>query len=165
MKGCEGCTSCCEVIGVGKMSKKYESYLKDTGSIPKAWKRLTRFQAKKMKPYLFYSGIWGSNKVYFECSNLTDEGCSIHKSSPFVCSGYPYYGKDLEELISSKGPSNQYSEKPCNLHEGLEEVDSLHEYNKWVGLYFTNFVDQFPDRVHEGWDSRYKNLIQTVEVD
>lgn len=163
--GCNGCTDCCKAVGLNKMSPAREKALKIDNSIPNGWVRISKRIAKKRNPSMFEGVGWGSNKTYFKCTHLTDNGCSIHKESPYVCSGYPYYGRSLEENQSYANAAKfEYSGEGCNLWQELSELSGEREYDKWVLSNFSNYVDNFKDKLHKNRSEFSDRLIPTINL-
>lgn len=160
--GCNGCTDCCKAVALDKMGREREKSLKDSGSIPEGWERISKRSAKKRNPYMFKGTKW-SKKTFFKCNHLTEQGCGIHATSPYVCSGYPYYGRTLEvNKEYAEYCVNEYSPS-CNLWKEVTNIKTEDEYDKFVLGNFSNFVDRFEDKLHKSRD-QFLNLIPTVEV-
>lgn len=129
--GCNGCTDCCKVpvIWDGLGNHKIAD-LKSTRSIPMGWNIISKRRAKKRHKFVVdMAKAFGSKKpTYFSCDHLTDNGCGIHKESPYVCHSYPVYEKDLTQFkelyLSSR---TEYSEH-CNLVEELLTVETEEEW-------------------------------------
>jgi Fe-S-cluster containining protein len=163
-KGCNGCTDCCKAIGVRGMSSSKEKQKKLSNSIPSGWERITKRQAKKRNPFMFSKGSWKSYSTYFKCNHLTDNGCSIHKSSPYVCSGYPYYGRsliDFKGLYSEEAYKFEYSNS-CNLtKEMLELTDTT--YDGYLLKHFKSFIENYGDMLHKG-RNEFPDRIASVDI-
>lgn len=162
--GCSGCTDCCKAIGIKELSHKREKHLKDTGNIPRGWVRISRRQAKKLNPFMFKAPWKG--RTYFKCTHLVEEGCSIHKTSPYVCSGYPYYGRGLESLTKDflePGRLKEYSEN-CHLMKEVLDIQSEEEYDSWLLGNFSNHIDRYPDSLHKHVTEFPHRRISSVEI-
>ena len=168
--GCNGCSDCCKAIGLRKLSPAMEKDLKETNSMPKGWERISKRIAKKLNPHMFRKGslpnTWRSNSTYFKCNHLKDYGCEIHKESPYVCSGYPYYGNSLEEVKElSKDDAYRYEYSDnCNMREEILSIKTEVEYDRYLLSHFSNFVDTFSDKLHKSRSEFPDRLIPTVNL-
>lgn len=95
------CTRCCEVTLLSK--DMYKSVLEDKGVSPDCnfvkenWTPISNETAFRVNPYLRKSAN-AENAQYFTCKNVTKEGCSIYETRPYVCRGYPRYGRDTTSI-------------------------------------------------------------------
>ncbi len=162
--GCNGCTDCCKAIGINAISSYKEKQLKLTNSIPSGWERISKRQAKKRNPFMFSRGVWKSDKTYFKCNHLTDKGCSIHKSSPDICSGYPYYGKslaDVKAVYLEEAYKFEYSSS-CNLTEEILELADT-DYDDYLLEHFKRFIENCGDKLHKG-RNEFPDRIASVDI-
>lgn len=164
-KGCDGCSDCCKAIGIDKVSYDREDFLKVSKSIPMGWVRITRRQAKRRNPQMFKGPSWQSKKTFFKCTHLKEYGCEIHQESPYVCSGYPYYGNALEDVkeVSVGYGRNEYSAN-CNMREEILKVEGEGEWSEYILEHFKNFANQFPDKLHKSRAEFPDRLIPVVNI-
>jgi Fe-S-cluster containining protein len=146
-------------------SRKQELEYKEAGQIPQGWERISRRQAKKRNPKMFIEHGW-KDKAYFKCNHLNDDGCSIHQSSPYVCSGYPYYGKSLTELNNQSlaGLRKEYTDY-CNLREELLGIADEREYDAYLIKYFSNHINKHSGRLHKSRAEFIDRLIPTISLE
>lgn len=95
------CTKCCDCIRV-PFNTKLDRLFKGVDDVNnlseqsdlwfafKNWTLVSENIAEKLNPFLF-NGLQPKNEfMYFICSKLTDNGCSIYPDRPRVCRDYPY---------------------------------------------------------------------------
>lgn len=166
-KGCSGCSDCCKAIAVltSSLSRGKELILKEDGQMPHGWQRISRRQAKKRNYKMFLGGGLWKNKTYFKCNHLTDNGCSIHKDSPYVCSGYPYYGKSLTMMKhdSLTEARTEYADR-CNLREELLNITGEGEYDAYLIKYFSNHIDKYSGMLHKSRAEFVDRLIPAINL-
>jgi len=102
------CTSCCRTIHANmrqQLRKVHRDGLKTTpGSdldfARKHWKPMSRRLAKKKNPYsvaVSDAAKTLAGAMFFSCSKVGHDGCTVYESRPKVCSQYPRYGRTEEE--------------------------------------------------------------------
>lgn len=75
----------------------------DAGFVLANWKPVKRRIAKKKNPHqvLNYDRSTTGQKwrsQYWQCTKVTDAGCSVYDSRPRVCKDYPLYGHKYDDL-------------------------------------------------------------------
>ena len=147
-----------------KMSSNTEKQLKLRNSMPTGWERISKRQAKKRNPFMFSKGIWKSDRTYFKCNHLADNGCQIHESSPYVCSGYPYYGRSLvefKETYSEEGYRFEYSNS-CNLTEEMLQLTDTN-YDSYLLRHFKSYIENHADKLHKD-RGEFPDRIASVDI-
>lgn len=86
---CGMCGQCCRKIHLGRDLRWYSDT--DTMFFKRHWHFIG------MSDQIDGGFIYNGNSFYvYSCDYVTDDNkCSIHKYNPHVCSGYPFYGKDI----------------------------------------------------------------------
>lgn len=112
------CTACCRAITLAYSRRRLLKmpYGGDAKFVLENWKPLSRRRAKKKNQYMIKSTTAKATK-YWHCNKVTDTGCSVYDRRPRVCSDYPLYGKNRDELAMA------YSEKniPPEYHPDCTE--------------------------------------------
>lgn len=104
MKHCNNCSACCEVIAIDNITHE-EFYDKVEQGVVSAihgemMRPLSRDEAFKRNPLIVSSREemqkrFVRNTSYFTCTKLKDNKCSIYDQRPVMCSGYPFYGREV----------------------------------------------------------------------
>lgn len=116
----ERCSKCCEVLTVKntKLFRDWKKYLRTHGFTDNEKNRdfemtcsmtreISKRRVKKINPMLVK--IVGNNQSYFTCKNYKGGVCTIYENRPYMCSGYPYYGRTKEEFLE-QGDEALYTE-------------------------------------------------------
>lgn len=103
------CTACCRAITLRYSRRNLAAKAGgrivggDMGFVLANWKPVKRRIAKKKNPHqvLNYDRSntgqkWRSQ--YWQCTKVTDAGCSVYDSRPRVCKDFPLYGHDYDDL-------------------------------------------------------------------
>jgi Fe-S-cluster containining protein len=104
----ERCSECCKVLSVYK-SKSFIEWTKyvrrygypddfdDQNKVYHRLREISKRRAKKLNPYLV--GKFSNNRQsFFKCINYNGKGCSDYNNRPQMCSGYPHYGRSVDEF-------------------------------------------------------------------
>lgn len=98
------CTQCCRAITLSyRRSGLLKSTVPDAIFILANWKSISRRRAKKKNPYMVgqIEKHPGKPVTYWHCARVTETGCSVYDDRPYVCSGYPLYGKNYHYLAAN----------------------------------------------------------------
>lgn len=98
VESCEACGGwCCRAIVVSRQvinTSKRGPY--------EFWTELTLEEAREANPFL-PPYLEPNFHNFFKCSHLSNGLCSNYSERPDTCSGYPFYGEGLEELLNEPG--------------------------------------------------------------
>lgn len=112
MEHCKNCSKCCEVIALDNVSHERFAEMVKTGKVDaihgEMMRPISREEAIKRNPYV----VTGRDRMremhnaegetsYYTCTKLVDNRCSIYENRPYMCSGYPFYGREPNENVHS----------------------------------------------------------------
>lgn len=122
------CTACCRAITLRQTRKQLIT--KHSGSdfefALKNFKQLKRRLAKKINPYVVKRhNAFRKSISFYQCSKVTNSGCSVYESRPRICSAYPLYGASEERFTEHcKTNPPEYHPKCTQWIIPVKEVDS-----------------------------------------
>lgn len=144
MSLCNGCTTCCYVIGIaGNRGDKQIKELQRSNSIPPGWNKVSKRQAIKINPVMKSRP---SNTMFFTCSHLTESGCGVYEERPRVCSGYPYYDKTYEQFLDMYSSFDYEAMEfgKCNLIDTMLKIPNEEEYKVFTEEEFSRYLEDIP---------------------